>query len=84
MTIEKEFFLINWQVLQKYIKFGRQELAFKFKDDRFLNVRNCNPYFKKHVGFTYSRSKNLNGYDYIKIEIHNKVKFLFFKLKYGL
>jgi hypothetical protein len=84
MTVEKEFFFISWQTLTKYIKFGREELVFKFKDDRFFSVRNCNPYFKKHIGFSYSRQKNEYGSDYLKIEIHNKAKFSFFKLKYGL
>jgi hypothetical protein len=84
MTSEKDHFYIDWQTLRKYIRFGKEELAFLLKEDRFLNIKNCTPYFKKHLGFIYSRKQNMLGPDYLKIEIYNKAKFLFFKLKYGL
>lgn len=49
-----------------------------------------NPLLKKHFGFTYHFDKTVQ-YPFVdyeikayKIEIYNKTKFLFFKIKYEL
>lgn len=94
MNKQKDFFFIDgWLDLHKYIKYGKEELCFILKNERFLMVRNLNPYFKKHLGFMYSSvgweldpstSNKCRKIEKYKIEIYNKSKFLFFKLKYSL
>lgn len=94
MNKQKEFFFLDgWLNLHKYVKHGKEELCFLLKDERFLMVKNLNPYFRKHLGFIYSAagwhpepnsSNACRKIERYKIEIYNKSKFLFFKLKYSL
>ena len=86
--MELESYEVDWVVLQKYIRFGRQELAFKLKDDRFLQLKNCNNKFVKHLGFTHS-SIRMPDTDRIalyqcRIYIHDPKKLMLFRIKYGL
>lgn len=90
MTKEREHFYVSRRDLNKYFKAGRQELTFLLKEERFQFVKDANPFFKKHLGFIYLFDKKV---DYVfadheikayKIEIYNKIKFLFFKIKYDL
>lgn len=90
MTKQREYFHISWREMKKYIEAGKQELVFRLKEDRFRFKRHMNPFLKKHFGFTYHFDKTVQ-YPFVdyeikayKIEIYDKIKFLFFKLKYEL
>lgn len=93
MVNQREHFFISWRELRKYTEAGKEELAFKLKEERFYCLKDSNRFFKKHLGFTYHFDKNIKdivhpAYKYeikmYKIEIYNKSKFLCFKLKYDL
>lgn len=90
MTKKREYFHVSWRELKKYIQAGKHELVFRLKEERFHFKRHMNPLLKKHFGFTYHFDKTVQYplVDYeikaYKIEIYNKTKFLFFKIKYEL
>ena len=84
-----EYYIVQWEILSKYIKNGRVELAFKLEDDRFLRLQNCNNKFKKHLGFTHSSIRMTPSADRIvryesRIYIHDAEKLMLFRIKYGL
>jgi len=83
-----EYYIVQWGILQTYIKKGVVELAFKLEDDRFLQLKNCNNKFKKHLGFTHSSIRmpdtdRIALYEY-RIYIHDPKKLMLFRIKYGL
>jgi hypothetical protein len=73
----------------RYLRCGKQELAFILNDERFLTHRDCSNKFKKHLGFTLEFVKVPNPesghYTYQhRVVIHDKQKLMLFKVKYGL
>ena len=86
-----ESYIISNAEDSKYVSSGKKELAFLLNDERFLNYRDCNNKFKKHLGFTLEfikvpsdKNPNIN-YEYQhRIIVHDKKKLMLFRIKYGL
>lgn len=92
-TLERYF--ISVTEYSKYIKYGKEELAFLLNDERFLSLKNCNHKFKKHLGFILELikvpapvlPKELHLFDLVyknTVVIYDKQKLMLFKIKYGI
>lgn len=87
--MNRDYYIISWVNSLSYTRNGKKELALKFEDDRFLQLRNCNNKFKKHLGFTVGNHKIVDSKgvltDYeCRITIYDKSKLMLFRIKYGL
>jgi hypothetical protein len=92
---ETEFDL-PWDVAQKWINFGIEEIIFRFNlkpPAGYPNYpyycfvkKNNNRYFRKHLGFSFSKNKEKNFVfvTSIKIKIIDPEKLMIFRLKYGI